>query len=471
MRILVVDVEGLALDFVLRCTAAGHDVRWFRIDADKSRDGEGFPGVNVVEDWHDHVQWARQGLILNTGNHKFLADLDDYRDEGFPVFGPTRKSAALEIKRSAGMDLLKKVGVDLPPYKMFDSLEAAAAYARKSSEATVFKTMGDESDKSLAYVSKDPADMAGWIEQKIRKGMKLKGPCMLQDKIDMLCDYGLGGWIGPQGFLRDRWEISFEHKKLMNGEIGPNTGEQGTITQRVAKDPLVDVLLALEPHLVKLGHIGDFSIGVGIDKKGKAWPFEFTARLGYPAWFLQIASIEGDPAQWMRDLVDGKDSLKVSRDACCGVVCAQPPYPSETFKAEEVEGEPIEGVAKVRDQVHPCAVMLGTGPVMKDGKVVDAPTWQTTGPYVMVVTGLGPSVEAAREDCYGAVKAVSFPDMMYRTDIGEKVIERLPELHAHGYALAVMAETAKPPQKPKDTPKAANANSSPARTAAMLAMR
>jgi phosphoribosylamine--glycine ligase len=281
----------------------------------------------------------------------------------------------------------------------------------------------------------------------------------------MLCDYCLGGFMGPEGFLKGRWEVSFEHKKLMNGEIGPNTGEQGTVTQRVVKDPLADVLLALEPHLVKLGHIGDFSIGVGIDKKGKAWPFEFTVRLGYPAWFLQIASIEGDPLQWMKDLIDGKDSLKVTNDVCIGVVCAQPPYPSEKFKAEEVEGEPIEGVEPVRDQVHPCAVMIGTGPVMDGGKVVDKPMWQTSAPYVMVVTGLGDSVQAARNSVYGAIDEISFPDMMYRTDIGDKVIKNLPELHRHGYALAMEGEAKKVPVKPAAKPQSA------VRSAMMLAAR
>lgn len=448
MRLLLVDVEGLGLDFALRCSAAGHDVRWFRIDADKSRDGEGFDSVTQVDDWHDHMDWAKSGLIVNTGNHKFLSELDEYRDEGYPVYGPSKASAALEIKRSLGMDTLKKAGIDLPPYQMFNSLEEAAAFARKADQAYVFKTMGDEADKSLAYVSKSPADMAGWIEQKIRKGMKLKGPCMLQEKIDMLCDYGVGGYIGPEGFLKDRWEISFEHKKLMNGEIGPNTGEQGTIIQRVGKDPLADVLLALEPTLIKLGHTGDFSVGFGIDKKGKAWPFEMTVRLGYPAWFLQISSVEGDPLQWMKDLIDGKDSLKVTNDVCCGVVLAQPPYPSEKFKAEDVEGEPIEYDEGVRDQIHPCAVMMGTGPVMDGDKVVDAPMWQTTAPYVMVVTGLGESVKAAQDQCYGAIDEISFPDMMYRTDIGDKVIKVLPELHKHGYALAMEGEAEKPIQKP-----------------------
>lgn len=455
MRLLLVDVEGLGLDFSLRGAAAGHDVRWYRFDAGKSRDGEGFKGVEQVEDWHDHMDWAKSGLILNTGNHKFLSELDEYRDEGYPVFGPSRASAALEVKRSLGMDAMKKAGIDLPPYKMFDSLEAAAAHARKSDRAYVFKTMGDEADKSLAYVSKSPADMAGWIEQKIRKGMKLKGPCMLQEKIDMLCDFGVSGWFGPEGFLKDKWQICFEHKKLMNGEIGPNTGEQGTITQYVKSDPLVDIMLALEGDLIKLGHRGDTSIGVGIDKKGKAWPFEFTMRLGYPCWFMQIATHDGDPLQWMRDLLDGKDTLQVNGDVCCSVVCAQPPYPSEKFKPEDVEGEPVSYDEKVRNQLHPCQVMLGKGPVMEGDNIVDAPMWQTSGPYVMVVTGTGSTVPQAQESCYSAVDEVSFPDMMYRTDIGDKVLKALPEMHRHGFSLPMKGKegpAAPKPAAPKPSP-------------------
>jgi phosphoribosylamine-glycine ligase len=126
---------------------------------------------------------------------------------------------------------------------------------------------------------------------------------------------------------------------------------------------------------------------------------------------------------------------------CCGVVCAQPPYPSEKFDPKETEGEPISFDEGIRDQIHPCAVMLGTGPVMKDGKVVDAPEWQTTAPYVMVVTGLGGTVKAAQESAYAAVDEISFPDMMYRTDIGDKVIKYLPELHRFGFAKAMQCET------------------------------
>lgn len=441
MKILLIDVEGLGLDFALRCIEAGHDVRWWRVDAHKSRDGEGFKGLQMVDDWRGSMPWAKDGLILTTGNCKFLPQLDQYRTLGYKIFSPTVASANLEIDRAAGMKVMQAAGIELPPFHMFDTLKAAAAFARKSDQAYVFKTMGDEADKSLSYVSKDPADLVGWIEQKIAKGLVLKGQCMLQEKIEMMAEFGVSGWFGSDGFLPDKWQIAFEHKKLMNGEIGPNTGEQGTVCQYLETEKLAAECLApMEDVFRKLGHRGDTAINVGIDSKGKAWPFEFTMRLGWPAFYLQVASHKGDPAQWMRDALDGKDSLKVDRRVCIGVVCSIPPYPSEKFKPEDVEGFPISGLDDVWDDIHPAMVMIGKGPVMKDGKIIEAPMYQTSGPYTLVVTGLGETVEAAKKTVYGTIDKFSFANRMYRTDIGDKVIKAISGLHQHGYALGMKSD-------------------------------
>jgi len=441
MRVLIIDQEGHFLDFALRCIDAGHDVRWFKYpDKGKvTRDGEGFKGLNIIDEWKPSMPWARDGLIICSGNFKYIYELDRFRDLGYKVFGPTVKSAELEINRKAGMDVMKSVGIDTPPYFMFDSLEDAEKFARKAQDGYAFKTLGDEADKSLSYVASDPAQLAGWIRQKIDRGMVLKGPCMLQEKIDMLCDFGAAGWMGPEGFLPDKMEISFEHKKLMNGEIGCNTGEQGTLIQIVESDRLIDeCLLPLEPVLRALGHCGDFSIGVGIDTKGKAWPFEFTARMGWPDFHIRMATTKGDPAQWMRDWLDGKDTLKVTRDPAIGVVMAHGMYPHGKSPPETVENIPIYGLDEVWNDVHPVAVMLGNGPQMKGGKVVDGPVFKTSGEYVLVATGTGKTVTKAKENVYKTIDKIKFSDAAYRTDISDKVIKVLPKLHGFGYATTML---------------------------------
>ena len=428
------------LDFVLRAVEAGHEVRWHRY-ADKgkvTRDGEGFKGFRIVSTWQDHMPWAKAGLIVVTGNFVHIHELDRFRDLGYRIFGPTTKSARLEIVREAGMAAMKAIGIDTPPYQTFGSLQEAADFARKSDKCWVFKPMGAEGDKSLTYVSCDPADMVGWLQRQIKAGKRVN-QCMLQEKIDMLSEFGVSGWMGPEGFLPGKWQECVEHKKLMDGEIGPATGEQGSVCAYVEQSKLADEMLKpLEPALRVLGHTGDIAIGVGIDIKGKAWFFEFTARCGYPAWWIQAASHKGDAVQWMRDLLDGKDSLRVTRDVAIGVVLSQPMYPYAKSPPELVEGNPISGLDDVWDDVHPCQMMIGRGPAMDGKEIVERPIFLTSGEYVMVATGTGRTIEKARKAVYGVVDQVKFPNMMYRQDIGEKVIKVADKLHRFGYALGML---------------------------------
>lgn len=763
----------------MRAAASGHSVKWFRFCKKPCRDGEGFRQIEIVDNYKDHLKWARSGLIFVTGNAKYIPEMDRLRDFGFPVFAPSVQSARLEIDRGFGMQTLEKLGIEVPHYETFTSLQDAEKFARKADQGYVFKCMGSEEDKSLTYISGDQAELVGWIQRKIKMGVKLKGPCMLQEKIDMLCDFGVSGWFGPEGFLKDKWQVCWEHKKLMNNEIGPNTGEQGcysfdsevltsdgwkfwpdvteqdelatlvdgeltfetpsavvryeidgpmvqwtnrsvdvlvtpnhnmyvarqftarfdedpkfeflqasectqsqyllkrtsgwkghspetfvlngnswdngvcirttpdliipfsqwckflgiwfaegstgagrrvnvaqshpikagkveeiikatglpymrrdcgfdmgcaqlarvlkpfgrsyekrvpqyvmsadpkdisefldgfvigdghiqkngsrffytsnpgladdlqelmlrcgrlgvikklkrktkfgmidgreiiqrrqayvvyeravktsgwldlrdrkevnytgkvycatvsshilyvrrngkpmwcgnTVTQYVEKEKLADeMLLPLEPILKKLGHRGDFAVGVGIDKKGRAWPFEFTARIGCPTIFVQMASHFGDPVKWCKDLLDGKDSLKVSYDAAIGVVCAQPQYPYDDEPSPLTEGNVISGIDDVHDQIHLVSAMREKGPVMKDNKVIDEEIYKTTGAYVLVATGLGKSIESARQQVYGAIDKIVLKDLMYRTDIGSKIEKVLPDLNKFGYA-------------------------------------
>jgi phosphoribosylamine--glycine ligase len=428
------------LALALRAADAGHEVRMFRFSKKPTRYAEGFPQIALIDDWKASMPWAREGLILNMANNRYLWELDRYRqDFGYTnIFAPTVASARLEIDRKAGMDLIEAIGLDLPEYHTFNSLEEAEAFARKSSDTFVFKPAGDCDDKSLTYVSHDPADMVGWLRRQIKAGKKLGGKAMLQKKIDRLAEIGVSGWMGPEGFLPERYQVCHEHKPLYPGDIGQATGEQGTVTSYTDDDKLArEMLLPLEPTLRTLGHRGDFAVGAMVDTKGKAWFLEFTARFGYPCHWIQTASHKGDPIQWMADLLKGKDSLKVSYDVAIGVVLSQPMYPFDAAPPGMVEGIPIRGVDEVGDQFYPVEVMRGKGPVWQDGKIVEQPTWETAGEYVAVVCGLGKTVQRAQAKVYGAIDKIKFPNVGYRNDIGDRLEHELPKLHQFGYALNI----------------------------------
>lgn len=440
MRIFIVDDDRCGLDFALRSIAAGHDVRLFRPPGLLIKDGEGFPGLKITSDLKESLKWAKDGLIRTTANSRYLDELDRWKEFGYPVFSPTKASARLEIDRAHGMEVMKQHGMNIPVHHEFASLKEARAFAWSADQPYVFKTLGSEEDKSLTFVPKDPAQLVGWLDKKIAAGMKLKGPCMLQEKIDMIAEVGIAGFMGSHGFLEDKWEISFEYKKLMNDDYGPATGEQGTVIQLVKESKLADILKSFEAHLRALGHTGDVAINGGVDTKGEYWPFEFTVRSGWPDEFIRFSLHDGDPAQWMKDALDGKDTLKASYDCAVGVVVAQKPYPYSDGTPDQVVGNPIYGVDEVAEHIHFAQVMMGSGPCWNGKKTVIERLPMTTGAYVLVCTGNGKTVCKAHEAAYKVIDSISLADMLVRTDVGDKLKDQLPKLHKVGIATEIEYE-------------------------------
>ncbi len=150
MRILVIDIEQMGLDFSLRCAAAGHDVRLYRhMPKRREQYGEGFKGITLVDSWSDSMPWAKEGLVVCTGNFTLLSQLDRYREFGFNIFAPPPASARMEIDRMAGMKMAEAAGLAVPEYHLFGSLEETEKFARKQDRGFVFKPSGDEENKAL----------------------------------------------------------------------------------------------------------------------------------------------------------------------------------------------------------------------------------------------------------------------------------------------------------------------------------
>lgn len=434
MKILIIDHGAAALAFALRCIKAKHEVRLFIKPADDNSKstGDGFKGLEKIDNWLTSVKWA--DLIWCTGNNDYLPKLDMLRKGGAKFFGPSEKSASLEIKRADGMKFFEKHGIAVPSYKQFKSLADAEAHVMKTEERYVFKTLGDNEDKSLSYCSKGPDDMIAILRFWQSHNMNPKGPVVLQEFIEGY-EFAVSGWVGSEGFIGTPNE-NFEHKKLCSGNIGPNCAETGTICKYVKSSPLAEqVLYPLEKSLVAMGHMGDLDVNCIIDKKGKAWPLEFTARAGWPFFNIMLAAHKGDPAEWMLDACNGKDTLEVSPQVACGVVVALPDFPFNLQKSELIEGMPVYGVTSQNSlYIAPFDIKLAKQPVMEGKKIVEKEIWTTTDNWVAVVTGLGKTVKQATERAYETTKELYIRDMMYRDDIGDKLEEEIPELHKLGYA-------------------------------------
>lgn len=433
MRILCLDTFGeCALGWLMRCQAAGHDVRWY-IAERKLPVGQGL--VRVVDDWRDWMNWA--DLVFTPDNLKFLRELDAWRkrDPKKVIIAPCVEGASWETDRLKGMQVLRQAGVPTPPAKEFSDYDAAIAYVKKHDEPFVSKPCGAETDKALSYVAKSPADLVYMLER-WKKAGKLKGSFILQEKVKG-CEMGVGAWFGPNGFM-DGFEINFEHKKLMPGDTGPNTGEMGTVMMFTRKDRLADKLLRpIAPALERIGYIGNVDVNAIIDENGMPWPLEFTMRPGWPAFNIQMSLVDGDPVEWLMALHEGETAGPWIYDKIAvGCVLAIPDFPYSKATKKEVVGLPIYGLEDLDgDSIALCQVMAGEAPHDLDGKVVKGPALVSAGDYILVATGVADTVHDARRKAYNTLDKISMPGSpFYRDDIGERLKQQLPECQKHGYA-------------------------------------
>lgn len=435
MRLLIIDPDGEGgLALAVHAQRTGHGVKYFVKKTPKTESiGKGL--VDTVDEFKPWWRWA--DLVVATGNHLYLRDYE-YLSKAYPVplIAACQEAADWEINRQLGQALLRKHGIATLPAKEFNDYDSAIAHVKKRDIRFVSKPAGDESDKAMSYVSKSPADMVYMLERWKRLG-KLKGPFILQEFMPGI-EMGIAGWFSPGGW-NEGWEENFEFKKMMNGDLGVNTGEQGTVMRYVRTSKLArKLLLPLTAELERVGYVGDIDINCIIDEKGQPWPLEFTCRLGWPAFHLQNALQQGDPAEWLLDLATGKDSRSFLLDkVAVGVVMSIPDYPYSHLTKKEVVGIPVYGLSeRLWKHWHPCQMMLGQEvPNVIDGQHLKMPMPVTAGDYVGIMTAVSDTVKDAALTCYRRLEKLTVPNSpMYRTDIGKRLAKQLPTLQTFGYA-------------------------------------
>ena len=437
MKVLFVEktADGL-LDLAVRAKANGHDVRYCLVTYDQQKAPVGRGLVERCHDWRSGARWA--DLIVVGGNDYAQREFDGLRNSGKLVVGSCVECEAWESDRDLGMAIFRKAGIPVPPYRSFKDYDAAIAYVKKHDRPFVSKPSGRCDDKAMSYVAKSPEDLVYMLERWKRAGKRTGEPFILQEKISGV-EFAVGCWYGPAGFCGE-WEENFEHKKLFPGNLGPNTGEMGTVSRWVSKSKLAKLVLEpLEPFLRRAGFVGCIDVSVIIDEDGTPWPLEHTTRGGWPALNLECSAFDCDFVSFFHDLASGKDPGKIHKldDIVVGVVLALPDFPYSHATRKEVVGVPLYGVTERNiKHLHPAQMMLGEAPQKKGGGAIErAPMLVSAGDYVAIVTGSGQTVQAARKNAYGHVKQLSMPSgLFYRNDIGARLMKDVPALQAHGYA-------------------------------------
>ncbi|OGA15539.1 MAG: phosphoribosylamine--glycine ligase [Betaproteobacteria bacterium RIFCSPLOWO2_02_FULL_63_19] len=343
--------------------------------------------------------------------------VDLFHSRGLRIFGPNRACARLESSKEFAKAFMQRHGIPTAAFACFTEPQAAHAYVDARGAPIVIKADGLAAGKGVV--------VAANLQE-------------AHDAIDRMLVGHLMGDAGNRVVIEDCLEgeeasfivmcdgehvltlaTSQDHKRLLDGDRGPNTGGMGAyspapvVTPKVHARVVREVIQPVMAGMAAEGHryCGFLYAGLMIDRTGAPRVLEFNCRLGDPEAQPILMRLKSDLYDLMEHAVEcGLDAVEAvwDRRAALGVVLAAAGYPESPRK-----GDPIEGLPAPVEDVR----VFHAGSTLANGKPV------TSGGRVLCVTALGDSVKMARDRAYHVVDAIHFEGMQCRRDIGHRAIE------------------------------------------------
>jgi phosphoribosylamine---glycine ligase len=379
----------------------------------------------VVLDIADHAaiiafcKRSNIGLVVIGPELPLVAGLvDDLEAAGLKAFGPDRAAARLEGSKGFTKDLCRRYAIPTAAYEKFTDASAAKAYLRPRGAPIVVKADGLAAGKGVVVAETLPEAEAA-VDFMLAGGFGAAGHAIvIEERLDgeeasffALCD----------GETALAFASAQDHKRVGEGDTGPNTGGMGAYSPA----PIVDAAMSerimaeiIAPALRGMSEMGAKFKGVlfaGL-MIGDSGPklVEFNVRFGDPETQAMLPRLKEDLLDLLLACAEGnlpQRPLAFSQDLALSVVLAAKGYPDKPLKGTEIRG--VEQAARVRGVVITHA---GTKKVC-DKLLAD-------GGRVLNVTGLGPDVESARKSAYAAVDAIDWPEGFCRRDIGWRAMGR-----------------------------------------------
>jgi phosphoribosylamine--glycine ligase len=348
--------------------------------------------------------------------------VDAFREAGLPIVGPTRAAAQLESSKDYAKAFMARHSIPTAAYRTFADAGAAKAYVSQRGAPIVVKADGLAAGKGVV-VATSVADAHAAIEA------MLVGHSMGEAGARVVVEDFLAGEEASFIVLCDGRNVlplasSQDHKRLGDGDTGPNTGGMGAyspapvVTPALHKRIMREVIVPAVEGMAADGipYTGFLYAGVMIDAEGAPRVLEFNCRLGDPETQPIMARLKSDLADLAEHAVRGtldRADAEWDRRAALGVVLAAAGYPDAPRRGDTVEG--LEAVDAIH---HPDVRVFHAGTALEGNRVVVA------GGRVLCVTALGDSVRQAQRAAYGAIAAIRFDGMQFRTDIGHRAVAR-----------------------------------------------
>ena len=341
-----------------------------------------------------------------------------FRARGLKIFGPTREAAQLESSKDFAKRFMARHNIPTAAFATFTDIAAAHAYVEQQGAPIVIKADGLAAGKGVVVAM--TLDEAHSAIDDMLSGNKL-GDAGSRVVIEEFLDGEEASFI----VMVDGKNVlalasSQDHKRIGDGDTGPNTGGMGAyspapvVTPAIHAKAMREIILPTVRGMAADGipYTGFLYAGLMIGKDGSVKTVEFNCRMGDPETQPIMMRLKSDLLVLLEHAVSGKlDQIEAEWDrrVALGVVLAAANYPETPRKGDVISGLPAES-----EDVH----VFHAGSELKDGKVV------TSGGRVLCVTALGDNVKQAQKLAYDALLGIHFDGMQYRRDIGYRAITR-----------------------------------------------
>ena len=431
MRFLGICEDADLADMYFRLACAGHEVRMHVAKATARGVYDGM--VDHCDDWRAALPWIRaagsDGIIVfesaNRGNLQ-----DELRIDGFQVIGGSAYGDRLESDRNFGQAQLAEYGLPIAKSWQFTDFDTAIEFVRTTPARYVFKSNGADSPRTRNYIGSMPdgSDLLALLTAYRRQWKQTTPPDFVLMQHVQGIEVGVGAYFNGERFLEPAC-LDWEHKRLFPGELGELTGEMGTIvTYRGAERIFSQTLAHMRGELRRSGYCGYINLNLMANDEG-LWPIEFTSRFGYPGYAICEALHNESWDRIFYKLLRRNDHRIDTRSGyAAGVVLTVPPFPYSYGYDELSRGLPVTFDPSMDDNdfnaLHLAEVAMEDGALVTSGAIG----------YLGVATGVGPTVDDARDRAYALARKVVVPNLRYRNDIGERVVSRdLSALRSLGY--------------------------------------
>jgi len=344
--------------------------------------------------------------------------VDVFRARGLRIFGPTRGAAQLESSKAFAKEFMQRHGIPTALYATFTEAPAAHAHVDKHGAPIVIKADGLAAGKGVVVaMTLDEAHAA--IDQMLTKAGER---VVIEDFMDgeeasfiVLCD----------GKSVLTLATSQDHKRVGDGDTGPNTGGMGAyspapvVTPNVHAKVMHEIIHPTIAGMAKDGvpFTGFLYAGLMIDAQGQPRTVEFNCRLGDPEAQVILMRLKSDLFEVLMRATDssgpGLDGVELQWDrrTALGVVMAAHGYPAAPRKGDSISGVPTAGSAAAAD-----LQVFHAGTDWQDGLL------RSSGGRVLCVTALGDSVRLAQQRALDFVRQIHFDGAEWRSDIGHRAI-------------------------------------------------